>query len=96
MTQSERPRAARKTPLAPDTTALEDRSARAWTEAMAVHPLCDGRYAVESERGATYVVDPDIGECSCPDHEIRDVRCKHMRRVAIEITEDRVPAPDER
>jgi hypothetical protein len=62
---------------------------------MAVRPLGDGRYTVESERGATYVVDLDARRCSCPDHEIRGVRCKHMRRVAIEITEGRLPAPDE-
>jgi len=96
MTRTDRPRASRKAPLAPDTAALEDRSARAWTEAMAVRLLPDGRYAVESERGATYVVDLDARRCSCPDHEIRGVRCKHMRRVAIEITAGRLPTPDER
>jgi hypothetical protein len=62
---------------------------------MAVRPLGDGRYAVESKRDVTYVVDLDARRCSCPDHEIRGVRCKHMRRVAIEITEGRLPAPEE-
>jgi len=95
MTRIERPRASRKAPLAPDTASLEDRSARAWTEPMAVRTLPDGRYAVESARGVTYVVDLEERRCSCPDHEIRGVRCKHMRRVAIEITEGRLPAPDE-
>ncbi len=95
MTRTHRPRASRKAPLAPDTATLEDRSARAWTEPMAVRPLPDGRYVVESARDATYVVDLDERRCSCPDHEIRGVRCKHMRRVAIEITEGRLPTPDE-
>jgi len=93
MTRTKSGRGSRKAPLAPDTAALDARSARAWTEAMAVRALPDGRYAVESEGGATYVVDLDAGRCSCPDHEIRGTRCKHMRRVAIEITEGRIPAP---
>jgi hypothetical protein len=60
---------------------------------MAVRPLPDGRYAVDSGGAATYVVDLEAPRCSCPDHEIRGVRCKHMRRVAIEITRDRLPSP---
>ena len=80
-------------PLAPDTSRLEERSARAWTEPMAVRPLGGGRYAVDSGSGATYVVDLLAGTCRCPDHEIRGERCKHLRRVAIEITERRVPPP---
>lgn len=62
---------------------------------MAVRRLPDGRYAVESGSGATYVVDLEGGRCTCPDHEIRGARCKHLRRVAIEITRGRVPAPDD-
>lgn len=83
-------------PLAPDTSRLEERSARAWTEPMAVRPLGGGRYAVDSSSGATYAVDLLTGTCSCPDHEIRGERCKHLRRVAIEITERRVPPPGRR
>ena len=86
----------RRRPLAPDIAALDDRSARAWTEAMAVRPLGRGRYAVESQSGATYVVNLPHGECTCPDHEIRGERCKHARRVAIEINERRVPPPGRR
>lgn len=82
-------------PLAPDTRRLDDRSARAWTEAMAVRPLGRGRYAVSSQSGAEYLVDLPRGDCSCPDHEIRGERCKHLRRVAIEVTERRVPPPGE-
>jgi hypothetical protein len=62
---------------------------------MAVRPLRDGRYVVETE-GGTYVVDVDGRTCTCPDSAIRGSRCKHLRRVAIEITERLVPGPGER
>lgn len=79
--------------MAPDTRRLDERSARAWTEAMAVRPVGEGRYVVESQSGAEYLVDLPNSDCSCPDHEIRGEHCKHIRRVAIEVTERRVPAP---
>jgi hypothetical protein len=63
---------------------------------MAVRPLGGGRYAVDSQSGATYVVDLPAGSCTCPDHQIRGERCKHLRRVAIEITTRRLPAPGKR
>ena len=87
---------ARKTALAPDLRRLDDRAARAWTERMAVSPLEDAAYEVESESGATYVVDLVDRSCSCPDHRIRGETCKHMRRVAIEVSTRRVPPPGER
>lgn len=86
----------RPRPLAPDTRRLADRAARAWTEPMAVTALDGGRYAVVSHSGATYLVDLPDGDCDCPDHEIRGERCKHLRRVAIEVTEGRVPPPGRR
>jgi hypothetical protein len=73
----------------------DGRSARAKREPMTVRPLRDRRYLVETE-GGTYVVALDAGVCDCPDHEIRGSRCKHLRRVAMEVTAGRVPAPDER
>lgn len=88
-----RERREKRRPLAPDPRTLEDRSARAWTEAMAVRPIGRGRYAVESQSGETYLVDLPRSSCTCPDHEFRDERCKHLRRVAIEVTERRVPPP---
>jgi hypothetical protein len=81
--------------LAPDPRALSDRGMRAWVERMAVRPLGE-RYAVDSESGATYVVDPVAGTCTCPDHQMRGETCKHLRRVAIEITAERVPPPGQR
>jgi len=86
----------RKTALAPDLRRLNERAARAWTERMAVRPLGDAAYAVDSASGATYVVDLADHSCSCPDHRIRGETCKHMRRVAIEISTRRVPPPGER
>jgi hypothetical protein len=96
MADSRQPTPTRKTALAPDVRRLDERAARAWTERMAVRPLGDGRYAVDSQSGATYVVDPDAHSCTCPDHEIRGAVCKHMRRVAIEISTRRVPPPGKR
>ena len=96
MSEHDTPAPTRKTALAPDLRALDDRAARAWTERMAVRPRADGRYAVDSQSGATYVVDLPEGDCTCPDHEIRGERCKHLRRVAIEVTAGRVPAPGRR
>jgi len=79
------------TPTVPGDT----RASRAQTEPMTVRPLRDGRYVVETE-GGTYVVDLDARECTCPDHAIRGATCKHLRRVAIDVTEGCVPAPDRR
>jgi hypothetical protein len=82
-----------RTALAPDLRRLDERATRAWTEEMAVRPLDEGRYAVDSESGATYVVDLRARSCTCPDNRIRGQHCKHLRRVAIEITAHRVPPP---
>jgi len=38
-------------------------------------------------------VDVREGRCTCPDHEHRGARCKHLRRVAIEVTDGEVPPP---
>jgi hypothetical protein len=73
--------------------ALDERSVRARTEEMTVLALGSGRYAVHSESGNDYLVDVHEGRCSCPDHAIRGARCKHLRRVAIEITAGAVAPP---
>lgn len=78
-----------------ETDGFEGRSTRAATEEMTVRPLRDRRYVVETD-GGTYVVALDAGTCTCPDHAIRGSRCKHLRRVAMEVTAGSVPAPDER
>ncbi|QFU82030.1 SWIM zinc finger family protein [Natronorubrum aibiense] len=85
-----------KTPLpVPSGDRLEERSRRARTEPMSVLPLGDGLYEVESASDHTYLVDLEGGRCTCPDHVFRNARCKHIRRVAIEITEGRTPPPGE-
>lgn len=71
------------------------RALRARIEPMVVRPLRDDRYVVETDHG-TYVVDLDERSCTCPDHAIRGARCKHLRRVAIEVNEGRVPPPGKR
>ena len=55
---------------------------------MSVLPLGDGLYEVESASDHTYLVDLEAGRCTCPDHVFRKTRCKHVRRVALEITVD--------
>ncbi len=65
-------------------------------ERMAVTPLGGGVYEVESQSGNTYSVDLPGRRCTCPDHNFRGVRCKHLRRVAIEVTEGLVPPPGQR
>ena len=48
-------------------------------------------YLVISESGSEYLVDARLGACECPDFEYRDVRCKHLRRVAFAIGETSLP-----
>lgn len=73
-----------------------ERTERARTEPMAVYALRDDdRYLVDTE-GGTYVVDLGSDTCTCPDHAIRGNRCKHLRRVDMEVGIGRVPAPGER
>jgi len=67
-----------------------DRARRARTEPMTLRPLRDGRTIVETD-GGTYVVDDAHERCTCPDHAICGVRCKHLRRVAIEAAAGTIP-----
>jgi hypothetical protein len=59
---------------------------------MAVTAFGTDVYEVETDSGS-YLVDVGAGRCTCPDHRFRDARCKHLRRVAIEINEGLVPPP---
>jgi len=60
---------------------------------MGISQREDGTYAVTTESGHTYRVALRDRTCSCPDHRIRGERCKHLRRVAIEITAKRLAPP---
>lgn len=73
----------------------EPRTRRALSEDMTVRFLERGpRYAVESESGRTYEVDVEAETCSCPDYATREVFCKHLRRVDLEIRAGVTPGPD--
>lgn len=54
-----------------------------------LRPGAEG-WKVPSQSGAgSYVVDPDAGFCSCPDHETRLVECKHLLAVRFTIRRDK-------
>ena len=93
MTHTRNTPASQAESLVPDLDAMTPRAARAWRERMAVSVIGGGRYTVASESGGSYTVDLPGKRCTCPDHTMRGERCKHLRRVAIEITEGRLPRP---
>lgn len=94
MTHTENTAASSKATLdVPRGAELDERSLRARTEQMSVAAFGTELYEVESESGNTYHVNLPAGRCTCPDHGIRGERCKHLRRVAIEVNEGRVPPP---
>jgi len=70
----------------------EPRTKRAKREDIDVSFLAKpGRYEVHSASDSRYEVDVLEETCSCPDVA---ERCKHRRRVEIEIEAKRVPRPD--
>ncbi|WP_209309583.1 SWIM zinc finger family protein [Haloarcula amylovorans] len=72
----------------------DPRTKRAKREAIDVSFLQKpGRYEVYSELDSVYMVDVLEETCSCPDEASR---CKHLRRVDIEIRTGLVPRPDGR
>ena len=81
-----------------DESLPEPRTRRARTEDMVVSlRKTGGIYSVHSESGNTYRVDVALGECTCPDQELTSTeRCKHIRRVELEIRQRTVPTPDGR
>lgn len=44
-----------------------------------------GWHVPSQSNGGTYVVDPDLGSCTCPDHELNAVDCKHLLAVRFTI-----------
>ena len=72
----------------------DPRTKRAKREAIDVSFLQKpGRYEVQSASDSVYEVDVLEETCSCPDDASR---CKHLRRVGIEIRAELVPRPDGR
>ena len=72
---------------------LDERDVRALQERMGVLPGAGDVYTVvgQNENGE-YTVDVRRGRCSCPDHEYRDARCKHIRRVKFATGRRPIPA----
>ena len=79
-------------------SAIDPRTRRARREDMLVAlRQSGGIYTVRGESGNTYRVDIATEECTCPDQQKTSTeRCKHLRRVAMEIRNRRVPTPDGR
>ena len=84
----------------------DQRVRRAREEPMVVIPGVDangyatGLYDVLSTSGKSYTVDMEAkhARCECPDYQYNvpeGGRCKHICRVAIEITECDLPGPGE-
>lgn len=77
---------------------IDDRDRRALTQYLTVLEDLDeargreGVYAVVSQSGSQYTVDAGAGTCTCPDHEYRGVRCKHLRRVDFATGARPIPA----
>ncbi len=77
---------------------IDQRTKRARTEDMTVTlRRSGGIYTVQSESGNVYRVDVLRKGCTCPDQQKASVnRCKHLRRVDMEIQNRTVPTPDGR
>ena len=78
---------------------LDERDARALATPMTVIDDAGfvagaaGMYEVTSASGKCYVVDldGDVPRCTCKDHQYRQTRCKHIRRVCFEIGAVAIP-----
>ena len=75
-----------------ESTDIDRRGARALTEYMTALPEGGDVYSVTTEGGSEYAVDAREGRCTCPDHQHRGARCKHLRRVAFATGAEPVPA----
>lgn len=71
--------------------AKRQRVETAMSEEMEIQPLAGGRFEVKG----TYEVDPDIPSCECPDHEHREIACKHIARVTLELMWNNIDRLDE-
>jgi hypothetical protein len=85
------------TPTEYESTELDERDVRALEQYLTVLDdtgranAADSLYLVVSQSGAEYLVDTRAGRCECPDHEYRNIRCKHLRRVAFATGEESIP-----
>lgn len=72
------------------------RAERARSEPMAVAAIGDGYYDVVTHDDHVYTVNLPAERCTCPDSRIRGAKCKHVRRVELDVAEGRLPPPGER
>jgi hypothetical protein len=81
-----------------DHTDTEPRTRRAIDEEMDIVFVGIGAYVVHSESGHRYRIDIFEESCTCPDWQKSSTpaRCKHIRRVKMEINARTVPRPDGR
>ena len=63
----------------------------AMDEQMDIEPLAGGNFEVKGK----YEVDPDNKTCECPDYEHRDIECKHIVRVTLELMWENISRLDE-
>lgn len=76
---------------------LDDRSIKALLTPMTVIDDCgdvagaEGLFEVTTASGSEYIVDLVEETCTCPDHEYRGVRCKHIRRCEFETGRRAIP-----
>lgn len=79
-------------------TDLDPRTRRATNEQMDVLFTGIGTYIIHSESGNQYEVDIFETSCTCPDWQdsTTTARCKHIRRIDMEIEAGTVPRPDGR
>lgn len=80
----------------PTADPLDDRDARALTEPMDVvadDPATDAHEVAVYNDGTRYIINPEVGWCSCDDWHYRQPEggCKHQVRVAFERGEREIP-----
>jgi hypothetical protein len=77
---------------------IDERTERALEQYLTVLPDqgeardAPGQAMVVSESGSEYLVDVRLGTCECPDHEYRDVTCKHIVRARYATGVEPIPA----
>jgi hypothetical protein len=74
-----------------ESTDLEPRTERSLTQCMTALPQGGDVYSVTTESGNEYLVDFREARCTCPDHQHRRARCKHIRRVAFATGAEPIP-----
>ena len=70
---------------------VADRDRRAATEYLTSVEFVPDMYHVYSQAGTEYTIDLRTASCTCPDAEYRSARCKHVRRVEMEVGKRPIP-----